>query len=396
MSVPELAPGRVEELLRGAPPETAREALVERLVRELRDGAAVPSPPLRERVRTIGERRAPRRLRPPARALALAAAALVAVSFGGYALTRPSGGDDAGYESARGDVAGAQRQAGGVDAAEPPYETEASREVLRGERSAAEPAVPTYAETPETLTTGSVPPPSSRARDVDMSLELRVRDADAVAGAANEAMRAVDGLGGHVVASTVDARGREGSARLTLRVPIGRLEDAVLRLSALGTITAQNVRIEDLQAGVDRRGNRVEALERAIRRDELRLRSGTLPAEERLEMELRLESLRSQLRSVRRARAELLRRATSAEIHVALHTGDAAVAERGERGLAATARDAWEVLEGLAGAALFVAIVASPVLLIGALAWALLRARGRRAERRLLDEPRPAGPRTAG
>ena len=91
-----------------------------------------------------------------------------------------------------------------------------------------------------------------------------------------------------------------------------------------------------------------------------------------------------------------MRRAASAEIHLALHTGDAAVADRPESGLAATARDAWNVLEGLAGAALFVVIVASPVLLLGALAWALLRVRGRRAERRLLDEPRPAGPRPAG
>jgi hypothetical protein len=51
------------------------------------------------------------------------------------------------------------------------------------------------------------------------------------------------------------------------------------------------------------------------------------------------------------------------------------------------------VLSAVAGGAVFALVVASPLLLVGALVWALLRARGRRLERRLLDEPRPAGAR---
>ena len=385
MPLPELESVRVEELLRGAPPDTGREAAVEGLVRELRAAAIGPSPALRERVRALGERAAaPPRRRPPVRVLALAAVTILVVSFGGYALSRPTGGDDAGPVGA-----GGAGDAGGVGL----DDTKALDGVEASGKPAAQPAWRTAeAETGDAFG-APVSAPSDRVRDIDMSLELRVRDADAVARAANDAMRAADALGGHVVASTVDARGREGSARLTLRVPVRRLADAVVRLSALGAITAQNVQIQDLQAGVDRRENRIEALERAIRRDELRLASGTLTAKERLEVELRVESLRAQLRAVGRAQAELLRRGATAEIQLALHTRKAAVAERDEGGVAGAARSGWNVLSTVAGGALFALIVTSPLLLLGALAWALVGSRRRRLERRLLDEPRPAAAR---
>ena len=60
-------------------------------------------------------------------------------------------------------------------------------------------------------------------------------------------------LGGYV--RTVDyGEGRgEGTARLVVRVPIGRVQTAILRFSELGTILDQHVSVRDVQPGLDRR-----------------------------------------------------------------------------------------------------------------------------------------------
>ena len=147
-----------------------------------------------------------------------------------------------------------------------------------------------------------------------MSIELRVSDAERLSVAVNEAMRATRQLGGFVAGSDVDTQGKEGRAELALRVPVGQVEEAVVRFAQLGTITSQRVATEDLQADIDRRSRRISALRRAIRVDLIRLRSGTLDAEERLRMQLRLEDNRAELEQARRARRGLVREAATAEL----------------------------------------------------------------------------------
>ena len=64
MPSPELlAPERAERLLAGAPPETAREADVERLVRELRALSAPAPASLRAQIGSLSAPRPPRRHR---------------------------------------------------------------------------------------------------------------------------------------------------------------------------------------------------------------------------------------------------------------------------------------------------------------------------------------------
>ena len=96
-------------------------------------------------------------------------------------------------------------------------------------------------------------------------------------------------LGGWVAASDIDTEGNEGRAELALRVPVGRVEDAVVQLGDLGTVTGERVATVDLQTGIDRRAVRIEQLERAIRVLQLRLESGTLTPEDELRARLQVE-----------------------------------------------------------------------------------------------------------
>ena len=224
-------------------------------------------------------------------------------------------------------------------------------------------------------------------------MEVRLPGADELSEAAVEAMAITRQLGGWVAASDIDTKGNEGTAALALRVPVGRVEDAVFRLGALGTVTGQRVETVDLQTGIDRRDNRIERINRAIRAQELRLESGTLAPEQELDARLRIERLRNEAADLRRANLADRREAATSELALTLHTRAAAAAqEKDESGAAGAAGDALRFLEAAGVVALFLAIVLSPIVLLVVLLWLALRSRSRRVEARLLDAPGPAAP----
>jgi Domain of unknown function (DUF4349) len=387
---------RLARLLRGAAAETEHEARVQGLLRELRSQATPASQALRERVRDLQaapskgrERSIPRRVVLAAVALAFVAAATLM-----WAAARPAA-DPRAREAVRPAADEDAREAG----------TPSTREVSAAgqtEASSGGGSVGGYAESVEGartpslaqggLSTAKLPATGNagRARDVDMSLELRVRDADEVSDAANETMRLTRELGGYVVSSSLDARGQEGRANLDLRVPVGRVEDAVVRLSGLGTITEQRVALRDLQTAVDRRARRIAALERAIRVDDLRVSSGTLTPQERLEVEIRLEYERASLNRARTERRHLLRDASVAELALSLHTREAPTGREEKGAFARAVRSGLDFLAGAGSVTLFALIVTGPLLLVVLAVWLAFRARARRLEQRLLDRPQPA------
>jgi Domain of unknown function (DUF4349) len=360
MPSPELiAPERLEELLYGALPERERESRVQGLLRELRAPAPRAPEPLRTRVRALHEP-SRGRLRFTRRRAAVALAAVVL--------------------GAAGVVGGASWLDGD------PTKTESAplRKVV--------PAVPFTPGVSQPLEDAaragaslSGIPSARRARDVDMWIEVRVRDADSLSGAANEAMGIARELGGYVSSSNVGTEGSEGRAELALRVPVDQVEEAVVRLSQLGTITGQRVATQDLQREIDRASARIASRARAIRIAELTLESGTLDAEERLRLEIRLERLRSELDRLRATRTRLAREAATAELTFVLHTREAPAGAKTENRVAGAARDALDFLGRAGSVTLFLAIVMSPLLLIGALVWLALRARSRRIEAELLS-----------
>jgi hypothetical protein len=235
--------------------------------------------------------------------------------------------------------------------------------------------------------------PEGRATDLSLRMDVRLPGADELSAAAAEAMAITRELGGWVAASDIDTQGNEGTAQLALRVPVGRVEDAVVHLGGLGTVTGQRVATVDLQTGIDRRGDRIERIERAIRTQELRLESGTLTPAQELDARLRIERLRNEAADLRRANLVDRREAATSELALTLHTREAAAAQEEDEGAAAgAAGDALRFLGAAGAIALFLAIVLSPVVLLAVLLWLALRARSRRVEARLLDRPDPASP----
>jgi Domain of unknown function (DUF4349) len=386
-----IAPDRLEELLGGALPEGEREARLQGLVRELRAEAPPAPPTLVERVREIGQQ-SPRRRRisllPRRQVLVLAALVVCLGAVAGLLATVEGGGHD--DDSADG-AAAAETTAGvTVEAEAAPTEELSGGFSLRRTSKAPTPAT---LGNPDTFAAEPPNVPPNRATDVNLWMELRLADAEELSDAANESMAITRELGGWVAASDIDTQGREGRAELALRVPVRRVEDAIVRLGALGTVTGQEVETIDLQAAIDRRELRIESLLRAIRVLELRLETEELTPAEELKLRLDLEDRRNRLQNLRRENRTDQREAATSELSLVLHTREApAAAQEDEGGAAGAADDALRFLEDAGAIALFLVIILSPVLLLAVLLWIALRSRTRRIETRILERQAPAAP----
>jgi len=383
-----IAPDRLEELLGGALPEAEQEARLQGLVRELRADAPAAPAPLRARVRVLGEQPARRRRALPRRRTALALAfVLLAVAAVGAGLALRGGGSPTAEDEAARAPTGADMGAPVRGALAPrlqPFSLDAEPQAKRVTLSFKEAAEARRLRVP------------GRATEVDLWMELRLADADELSGAASEAMGITRELGGWVAASDIDTEGKEGAAELALRVPVGKVEDAIVRLGELGTVTGQQIETADLQTGIDRRTDRIERLERQIRILELRLESGTLTPEEELRVPLRIERHENEISDLRRATLADRREAATSELTLALHTREAAATQdEDEGGVAGVTRDALDFLGAAGAVALFLIIVLSPIVVVLVLLWLGFRARSRRVEARLLDRPGPASPPSA-
>ena len=221
---------RIEGLLRGMPPETEREANLEGMIRELRSVSPRASHELRERVRTLREPERRRSLgwRPALVLIPVALAAAGAIILGGG-----NEGTQEGAAGARSTQAGELRQMPAPEA--------------KAEDAFAGPLAPTLSDT-------------ARAQEWDVSLALAVRDNRSLSDASAEAIRTTRALGGFVVSSNVTTQGSGGRADLVLRIPQRRVQDAIAQFSELGTITGQQVTVQDRQADLDRLAKRIDTL----------------------------------------------------------------------------------------------------------------------------------------
>lgn len=379
---------RLERLLSGHAPEGEREAQLTGIVRELRAGTPGAPPELRERVRRVAA--------PPARmglfwnrgrgwraAFVLAPAVLCVIGAGAAVYGLAQRDDSVQGVGLRAERFGAQAR----------DQEEAATVPRLAPRRTALPAPLAKDSTANSLS----PFTSGRVRDVAATLRLRVPNADRLSDAAGDAMQITRTLGGYVAYVDVDTAGKSGRATLTLRVPVGRVQDAIVRLSDLGTIVGQHVSISDRQVEVDRLARRIGSLRVAIARTQVALANAGSP-EERARLQLQLERQRGLLNRLTRQRGGIVREASFARIDMAIVTGksrSAAAPGPFER----AARDALHFLAVAGAAAVFVLIVLSPLLLLAALLALALRSRRRRIEERLLDRlgtARPAPEPAAG
>jgi Domain of unknown function (DUF4349) len=324
--------------------------------RELRATAPPAPADVRERVREIAAREeAPRPRRAVFRRITVVALAGLVVLTAAAALTRSR--DEGGSSSAPGERAPTDRRAQPGDALQ---------------RDAA----PQAGEFREAQSGRAALPPAQRLQDYRAGITLRVDDADDLSAKAQRAMREARRLGGFVVSVNFATESDDGTARLVLRVPIGRIQEAVAKFSELGTIVAQDVAITDLQPQANRLSSTIAHHNERIA--ELTTNARRTPAEE-----AELRSRRAALKRLTLRLERLTNVARYATVTVELTTARAA--ENEEPG--AFGRfwdDASKILVTELIWLLYALVVAGPFVLLALLAVLAERARRRRSADALL------------
>jgi hypothetical protein len=231
-----------------------------------------------------------------------------------------------------------------------------------------------------------VPPDASRHQDYEASMTLRVNDLNALTDRTNEAMQVARSYGGYVASVQQSTHaGQPGEADLMLRIPVGRVEEAMVRLSQLGTVLAREVSVVDLEQTLRQQRARILRLKLYIARATEEL-NGSLPADVRLRLQLQLQQARQDLAAATRANGATLNEAALSHVALTLTTQQAVTpVQKGDTGrFGRAARDAGSFLAGAGAVILFLLIVLSPLIVLVVLAALGLRAYRRREERRLL------------
>ena len=213
-------------------------------------------------------------------------------------------------------------------------------------------------------------PAQRRAQDYRASLTLLVDGTDELSTATQRALRATRRLGGYVLSVNYSTpEPGDGTAALRLRIPVSRVQAAIVELSAMGRILAQNTQVSDLQQGLDELTRRSRDLER---------RAARAQGAERAQLLAQIEALRNQ-------RVQINRQAAYATVNLDLTTHEpkapAVTPGRLDRAL----DDAVGILLAELAIAAYALIVASPFILLGVAAFFGNRAYRRHADQRLLE-----------
>jgi hypothetical protein len=225
------------------------------------------------------------------------------------------------------------------------------------------------------LKSAIVPPSGTNAQRYSATLSLRLEDSAAVSEATNRALKIVAAMGGHPNTVNVDAERRDGRAYLVLKVPRTRVQEAVQKLGALGTIVGADVSIKDLQAGIDTTGRTIDRLKEKL---------AALRAEVQTEdVVAQIETLETRIENLQRQRAATIRAAYFATVKLHMETPPPATPPAEESGNGP--------LHGLGVAFRWIGIgtvyalaLGTPFLLLVALGWFLARGLRRRREEALL------------
>ncbi len=337
-------------------PDTLIDERFDELVSALR--AETPSTPqdLRERVAGITAAPVPVRRFTTRRFLTFAAPAVA-----GLSLAVAVG---VGLNSAIDPPATSQESAGGSGTSEQPATVDSgpARELA--------PAGALDAQKAPSTSQAGPSPTAGRAQDYNASLVLLVDGTEDLSATTQRALRTTRRLGGYLVSvNYTTPEPGEGTAAVRVRIPVSRVQAAIVQFSELGRILAQDTRISDLQQPLDELTREIRRLER---------RAAAAKGAER-------DRLLAQIASLRRQRLEINRRAAFATVSLDLTTHEpkepAATPGRLDRALG----DAVGILLAELVIAAYVLIVASPLLLLLAAAFFGNRAYRRHADQQLLE-----------
>lgn len=218
-------------------------------------------------------------------------------------------------------------------------------------------------------------PPRGRVVQYDAALSLRVASPTAVSAAVKRALRIATSLGGFPISVHASTQAKSGTADLTLKIPRQHVQEAVARLSALGTITGEQVDLQDLQAGINATNREIARLQQTL---------ATLRAQPQTPVtERKIAALTARIANLQRGTADTRRTAHYATVTLHVATPQRAVhkAHHGPlHGLVVALR--W-----IGIAAIYVLALGAPALLLVGLGWLAVRTIRRRRENALLSRP---------
>lgn len=206
----------------------------------------------------------------------------------------------------------------------------------------------------------STPTPSAggRAQDVRSSMTLLVDGTGDLSATTQRALRIARRLGGYVVSvQYATPKPGEGTAAVTLRIPVTRVQAAVVQLNGLGEILSQQTRITDVQ-------QRLDDLTRQLRN---------------------AKGDKSRIAALRRQRTAIRRQAAFATLDVNLTTHAPTKPKAAPGRLENAIDDATGILAAELAIGAYALIVASPLLLLLVAAFFGNRTYRRHADQRLLE-----------
>jgi Domain of unknown function (DUF4349) len=213
-------------------------------------------------------------------------------------------------------------------------------------------------------------PSAGRAQDYRATLTLLVDGTDELSATTQRALRTARRLGGYVLSVNYSTpEPGEGTAAVRLRIPVSRVQAAIVQFSGMGRILAQDTQISDLQQGLDELTRRIRDLER---------RAADAQGAERAQLEAQIAALRNQ-------RAQVNRQAAYATVNLDLTTHEPATPSATPGRLERALDDAVGILLAELVIAAYALIVASPFIVLGIAALFGNRAYRRHADQRLLE-----------
>jgi hypothetical protein len=157
-----------------------------------------------------------------------------------------------------------------------------------------------------------VAPSRTRVQRYGASLTLRVPTPDGVSTGVKRALRIATSLGGHPTSVHASSQGRTAHADLVLKIPRVNVQRAVTQLSQLGTITGEQVEVQDLQAGLDSSGRTIARLQKRL--------SGLLAQPQTPALTRQIAALTARVVQLQRARVNTIRAARFATVRLHLAT----------------------------------------------------------------------------
>ena len=218
-----------------------------------------------------------------------------------------------------------------------------------------------------------VPASPTRVQRYGASLALRVPTPDGVSNAVKRALTITSSLGGYPVSVHASTHGKTATADLTLKVPRLHVQEAITRLSQLGTITGEQVDVQDLEAGLDAADRLIARLQRTL--------AGLRAQPQTNLVKSKIAAVTTRIVQLQRQQATTIRGAHYATVNIHLATPQVPT-RKGHHGplhLLVVA------LTWLGIGAIYAIVLATPVLVVAWLAWLLVRTIRRRREDALLS-----------